>query len=99
MPAAIILACEIDESTHREMLQRMDEWQFARHPLHVQAPRQGFADEERTVRWCSSGLLGELTVFGRNADVEEIVAGPLWHGKNRRPGAPCLQPELDSAGP
>ena len=47
MPAAIIVACEMDASTHREMLQIMDEWQIAQHPLHLQAPRQGFADEEK----------------------------------------------------
>jgi len=90
MPAAIILACEMDDNTHREMLLIMDEWNYAKHPLHLQAPRQGFAEEDRTVRWCSSGLLGELTVFGRNSDVEQVVPGPLWPDTDDKQKSPLL---------
>ena len=90
MPAAIILACEMDDNTHREMLLIMDEWNYAKHPLHLQAPRQGFAEEDRTVRWCSSGLLGELTVFGRNSDVEQVVPGPLWPDTEDKQKSPLL---------
>ncbi len=77
----------------------MGEWQFAQHPLHLQAPRQGFADEERIVRWRTSGLLGVLTVVGRNADVEEIVAGLVWPNKKEKAMSPVLTASIISAGP
>ena len=90
MPAAIILACEMDDNTHREMLLSMDEWKYADHPLHLQAPRQGFAEAHRTVRWCSAGLLGGLTAFGRNSGVEEVVPGPLRLDRKERLMSPLL---------
>ena len=74
IPAWVILCCEMDEATHASMITEVDIWEPAEHPLHLQDPPQGFHAPDRVLRWRSCGLHSGLTVFGKQAYVESLIA-------------------------
>ena len=84
MPASIILACEMEENTHREMLTlSLTSGNPQRAPFIYNYHGKASLTKPEL---CVGGVADctRDTVFGKSTDVELMTASPLWPGKKGR---------------